>query len=62
MAKQKEEKARVRKVYAANGERGQIPFTFRLDNENVEWLHQQHNKGRYLNDLIAEHRRQCLGH
>lgn len=42
-----------RKRYAKKGERGQKMVTFRLDLENEEWLNQQHNKGRYINDLIA---------
>ena len=46
----------VRKQYAKNGERGQKMVTFRLDLENEEWLHQQSNKGRYINNLIAADR------
>lgn len=56
MTKKKEEGARVRKAYAPNGERGQKPFAFRLDNENIEWLNKQSNKGRYINELIAADR------
>lgn len=61
MTKKKEEAARVRKAYAPNGERGQKPFAFRLDNENVEWLNQQPNKGRYINELIAADRNRTSG-
>lgn len=43
----------VRKQYVKKGERGQKMVTFRLDLENEEWLHQQSNKGRYINNLIA---------
>lgn len=57
MKEQKEEKARVRKAYAAKGERSQKMMTFRVDLENVEWLEQQVNRGRYINELIAADRR-----
>lgn len=57
MEEKKEEKARVRKVYAADGTRGQKHFAFRLDLEHLEWLNQQPNKGRYINNLIAEDRK-----
>lgn len=56
MKEQKEEKARVRKAYAAKGERSQKMMTFRVDLENVEWLEQQVNRGRYINELIAADR------
>lgn len=46
----------VRKQYAKNGERGQKMATFRLDLENEDWLQQQPNKGRYINNLIAADR------
>lgn len=51
--KKEESKERVKRVYAQKGQRNQDKsFTFRLDNEVAEWLYQQPNKGRYLNDLI----------
>lgn len=53
MEKEKQAKERVRKAYAPKGERGQKMMSFRLDNENAEWLNQQPNKGRVLNELIA---------
>lgn len=56
MKEKKEEKARVRKAYAANGERTQKMMSFRVDFENAEWLERQVNKGRYINDLIARDR------
>ncbi len=56
MKEQKEVKARVRKAYAAKGERSQKMMTFRVDLENVEWLEQQVNRGRYINELIAADR------
>ena len=61
MEQKKEEKARVRKAYSPKGERSQISFTFRLDNENIEWLYCQHNRGRYLNELISANRKSILG-
>lgn len=53
---QEETKERTRKVYAARGERAQKMMSFRVDNENWEWLVQQANKGRYINNLIAQDR------
>lgn len=50
-----------RKRYAKKGERGQKMVTFRLDLENEEWLNQQANKGRYINDLIAADKRKQGG-
>lgn len=47
-------KERTRREYAKKGERNQKMVTFRLDNENLEWLEQQPNKGRYINNLIEE--------
>ena len=61
MEQNKEEKARVRKTYSPKGERRQISFTFRLDNENIEWLYSQPNRGRYLNELISSNRKSILG-
>lgn len=52
MNEKQDEKSRIRKVYAAKGERGQKPMNFRLDNDLANWLTRQPNKGRYLNDLI----------
>lgn len=53
MKQEKEEKARVRKSYAAKGERSQKMMSFRIDYENAEWLEQQDNKGRTINNLLA---------
>lgn len=50
--KQKEETQRTRREYAANGERNQTMMSFRLDKELSDWLSQQGNKGRYINNLI----------
>lgn len=56
MTKKEDKKERVRKLYAPKGSRSQKSYTFRIDNENVEWLELQYNKGRYINDLISAHR------
>ena len=61
MTKPKDEKERQRKVYAKNGTRGQQPFTFRVDNENLAHLESQPNKGRYLNELIRKDMEQEKG-
>ena len=53
MEPKKEEKERMRKAYAPKGERSQKMMSFRVDNDLAEWLSQQPNKGRYINDLIA---------
>lgn len=49
-----EEKVRVRKEYGKHGERTQKMMSFRVDNDLIEWLESQPNKGRYINNLIAE--------
>lgn len=49
---------RLRKEYAPKGQRSQKMVTFRLDLDNEEWLQQQQNKGRYINDLIAADKKQ----
>lgn len=48
----KQEKPRIRRAYAADGERSQKMMSFRLDNEVAEWLSTKVNKGRYINELI----------
>lgn len=58
MEQKKEEKERMRKAYAPKGERSQKMMSFRVDNDVAEWLSQQPNKGRYINDLIADDMRQ----
>ena len=45
---------RVRKEYGKKGERTQKMMSFRVDNDLIEWLESQPNKGRYINNLIAE--------
>lgn len=49
-----EEKERIRKEYGKKGERTQKMMSFRVDNEVLEWLESQPNKGRYINNLIAD--------
>lgn len=56
MKKDKEEKEYIRKAYAPKGERSQKMMSFRVDNDNLDWLESQTNKGRYLNNLIAKDR------
>lgn len=59
MKEKKEEKVRVRKE-RATGERTQKMMTFRVDNELLDWLESQTNKGRYINNLIkADKERQA---
>ena len=62
MKEKQEEKARVRKAYAAKGERSQKMMSFRIDYENVEWLEHQDNKGRTINNLLATARGAAAGH
>lgn len=56
MKQKNQEQERIRKEYAPKGERGQKMMSFRLDMENLDWLNMQTNRGRYLNQLIAEDR------
>lgn len=49
---------RLRKEYAPKGQRSQKMVTFRADLDNIAWLEQQQNKGRYINELIAADRQQ----
>lgn len=57
MKEKEETKERIRRTYAKAGERSQKSITFRLDLENADWLDQQTNKGRYINNLIASDRK-----
>lgn len=50
-----------RKARSKNGERGQKMMSFRCDVENLDWLSQFENRGRYLNELIAADRERHLG-
>lgn len=57
MKKSNEPKERQRREYAPAGERSQKMVSFRCDNENFDWLNSQPNKGRAINQLIAEARK-----
>lgn len=57
---EKQEKELVRKGGNAKGVRTQKMISFRLDNENEEWLQQQQNKGRYINELIKKDKEKQL--
>ncbi|WP_405366731.1 hypothetical protein [Ruminobacter sp.] len=48
--------AGTRKAYSARGEQAQKMMSFRLDYENAEYLSTKPNKGRFINDLIAQAR------
>lgn len=52
------EKELIRKGGNARGIITQKMMSFKLDLENVEWLQQQPNKGRYINDLIEKDRKE----
>lgn len=54
-----ETRERVRKAYAPDGVKAQKMVTFRLDLENLAWLNQQRNKGRYINQLIEADRQRA---
>jgi hypothetical protein len=56
---EQEPKKQERRVYAEKGTRSQKMMTFRIDLENIEFLDKQMNKGRYINDLIAQARAQA---
>lgn len=56
MTKKLNEEERVRKEYSPRGSRGQKMVNFRCDLDNVEYLNTMTCKGRFLNDLIKEHR------
>lgn len=49
-------KERQRREYASKGTRNQKMLTFRCDNDNLEWLESQPNKGRAINEAIAQAR------
>lgn len=51
----------TRKTYNKTGEREQKMLSFRCDFENLEWLNQQANKGRVINNLIAQARQSETG-
>jgi len=55
----KETKTRLRREYTRGGS-DQKMVNFRCDLENLEWLSQQPNKGRALNNLMAAARAAAL--
>ena len=46
-----------RKQYAKRGEKTSKMYAFRIDADNLDWLNKQPNKGRVINDLIAQARK-----
>lgn len=51
------EKELIRKGGNTRGVITQKMVSFKLDNDNSEWLQMQPNKGRYINDLIEKDRK-----
>lgn len=58
MTKKIDENDRVRKAYAARGERGQKMVNFRCDLDNIEKLSRQSNKGRFINEAIRAYHKE----
>lgn len=52
------EKELIRKGGNTRGVITQKMVSFKLDNDNLEWLDMQPNKGRYINALIARDRKE----
>lgn len=52
------EKELIRKGGNTRGVITQKMVSFKLDNDNLEWLQKQPNKGRYINSLIERDRRE----
>lgn len=55
-----EVKERIKKDNIKHGVRTQRMFNFRLDNDLQNWLSQQPNRGRYINNLIREDMKKYL--
>lgn len=51
------EKELIRKGGNTRGVITQKMVSFKLDNDNLEWLQMQPNKGRYINALIEQDRK-----
>lgn len=47
-----EKRTQPRKAYAPDGQKSQKMMAFRVDNDLLDWLDSQPNKGRYINNLI----------
>lgn len=58
MTKKIDENDRVRKAYAARGEREQKMVNFRCDLDNIEKLSRQSNKGRFINEAIRAYQKE----
>lgn len=52
------EKDLIRKGGNTRGVITQKMVSFKLDNDNLEWLQMQPNKGRYINALIERDRKE----
>lgn len=52
------EKELIRKGGNTRGVITQKMVSFKLDNDNLEWLQMQPNKGRYINSLIERDRKE----
>lgn len=52
------EKELIRKGGNTRGVITQKMVSFKLDNDNLEWLQMQPNKGRYINALIERDRKE----
>lgn len=52
--KERESKATIRKAFK-HGQRTQKMMSFRIDEENAAHLAKVENKGRLINELLAEH-------
>lgn len=52
------EKELIRKGGNTRGIITQKMVSFKLDNDNLEWLQMQPNKGRYINSLIERDRKE----
>lgn len=54
------EKELIRKGGNTRGVITQKMVSFKLDNDNLEWLQMQPNKGRYINSLIERDRKEKI--
>lgn len=52
------EKELIRKGGNTRGVITQKMMSFKIDNDNLEWLQMQPNKGRYINALIERDRKE----
>lgn len=54
------EKELIRKGGNTRGVITQKMVSFKLDNDNLEWLQMQPNKGRYINALVERDRKEKI--